>query len=90
MLGVFLFMDSFLLSDDLHFRLQRDPALLLRRGFHPLDQRQHIRGARAAIVHDEISMHFGNLRPANVRAFEAEFIDEWKSFPTKTSSAPQD
>ena len=61
---------------DLHFRFQFDAA----RGPHSFtdyfDQRQNVLRGGGAVVHNEISMHLGNLRPADARAFETEFVDQ--------------
>ena len=72
-------MDSFRLSDNLDFCAQLDPSFPESGLFDFLDQGQHVTRGGTAFVHDEIAVHFGNLRVADIRALEPEFIDQLSS-----------
>src|SRR5437867_8544362 len=50
-----------------HFSLQFDPAHCPRRALDLVDQLKHFRRSRAAIVHDEIAVHFRHARVSDSR-----------------------
>src|SRR5438477_7311771 len=56
-------------SDDLHFRLQFDSAFRFRLFLNSIDQLQHFRRGRAAIVDNKIAVHLRDARFADCRIF---------------------
>src|SRR6266536_2186268 len=58
------------LPDNFHFRLQLDPARCPRRALDLVDQLKHFRCSRAAIVHDEIAVHFRDARISDSRILQ--------------------
>src|ERR1700693_5196322 len=54
------------LSHYLNFRFQLDAAFCFGFRLDPIDQLEHVRGSRTAVVDDKISVHFRNARLSNV------------------------
>ena len=59
-----------------HLRLEYDPAVLIYRAADVLHQLMHVVGRGPADIHDKARVLFGNLRPADSIALEAEFLTE--------------
>ena len=60
----------------MHFGFQFDPALFPRRRLDLTNQRQDLGRGRGPVVDDKISVHVGDPRIADPRAFQTQLIDQ--------------
>ena len=65
------------LSENLHFRFEFNPAGGPRPFTNHLDQIQHVARRGVAFVDNEIAVHVRDHRAADARALQAEFVDQF-------------
>jgi len=70
-------MQSSRFPHDLDFRVELNPALFQGHSFDFIDQSQDIRRGCSPVIHNKVSMYFGNAGLADGKIFQAEFIDQF-------------